>query len=88
MTTDNRRTEISEPGPSNIDERNSSMNQTVLEKALDELESIQMEEQAKNVLVTIINLMINSGDAKAMVRLQRESANSDCSMELLKPKEL
>jgi hypothetical protein len=23
-----------------------------------------------------------------MVRLQRESANSDCSMELLKPKEL
>jgi hypothetical protein len=41
--------------------------QTVLEKSLDELESIQMEDEVKNVLVTIINLMINSWDAKAMV---------------------
>jgi hypothetical protein len=27
-----------------------------------------MEDEVKNVLVTIINLVINSGDAKAMVR--------------------
>jgi hypothetical protein len=39
----------------------------VLEKSLDELECIQMEDEVKNVLVTIINLVINSGDAKAMV---------------------
>jgi hypothetical protein len=35
---------------------------------LDELKSIQMEDEIKNVLVTIISLVINSGDAKAMVR--------------------
>jgi hypothetical protein len=40
----------------------------VLEKSLDELGSIQMEDEVKNVLVTIINLVINSWDAKAMVR--------------------
>jgi hypothetical protein len=34
---------------------------------LDELESIQMEDEVKNVSVTIINLVINFGDAKAMV---------------------
>jgi hypothetical protein len=41
---------------------------SVLEKPLDELESIQMEDAVKNILVTIINLVINSGEAKAMVR--------------------
>jgi hypothetical protein len=40
----------------------------VLEKSLDELESIQMEDEVKNMSVTVINLVINSGDAKAMVR--------------------
>jgi hypothetical protein len=97
MTTDNSRTEISEPSPSNIEKRNSSKNQTVLKKSLDELESIQMEDKVKNVLVMIINLVMNSGDAKAIVRhlwkaveldehhynkIQRESTNLDCSMEL------
>jgi hypothetical protein len=62
----------------------------VLEKSLNELESIQVEDEIKNVLVTIINLVINSGDAKAMVghlweaveldeqhynKIQRESTN-------------
>jgi hypothetical protein len=62
----------------------------MLEKSLDELESIQMEDEVKNVLVTIINSLLNSGDAKAMVRqlwkavevheqhynkIQRESTN-------------
>jgi hypothetical protein len=65
MTTDNIRTQISEPSRSNVENRNSSKDQTVLEKSLDELESIQMEDEVKNVL---INLVINSGDAKAMVR--------------------
>jgi hypothetical protein len=46
--------------------RNSSKDQTMLEKSLDELESIHIEDEVKNVLVTIINLVINSGDAKAM----------------------
>jgi hypothetical protein len=40
----------------------------VLEKSLDELESIQMENEVKNVLVMII-----SGDAKAMVRRLRKA---------------
>jgi hypothetical protein len=62
----------------------------VLEKTLDELESIEMEDEVKNVLVTMTNLMINAGDARAMVRhlwkavelheqhynkIQRESTN-------------
>jgi hypothetical protein len=90
MTTDNSRTQISEPSPNNIEKRNSSKDQTLLEKSLDELETIQMEDEVKNVLVTIINLEINSGDANAMVRhmwkavelreqhydkIQRESSN-------------
>jgi hypothetical protein len=69
----------------------------VLEKTLDELESIQMEDEAKNVPVMIISFVINSGDAKAMVRhlwkavelheqhynkTERESTNSNSSMEL------
>jgi hypothetical protein len=56
MTTDNSRTQIYEPRPDDV------------EKSLDELESIQMEDDVKNILVTIINLMINSGDAKAISR--------------------
>jgi hypothetical protein len=68
MTTDNRRTQISESSPNSAAKRNSSKDQTVLEKSLDELESIQMEDEVKNLLVTIINSVINSGDAKAMVR--------------------
>jgi hypothetical protein len=47
---------------------NSSEDHTVLEKSLDDLESIQMEDEVKNVLVTLINLVVNSGDAKAVVR--------------------
>jgi hypothetical protein len=56
-----------------------------------------MEDEVKNVLVTIINLVINSRDAKAMVshlwkavelhkqhynKIQQESTNYDSSIEL------
>jgi hypothetical protein len=68
MTTDNSRTQISEPSPKKCRERNSSKDQTVLEKSLDQLESVQTEDEDKNVPVTINNLVINSGDSKAMVR--------------------
>lgn len=68
MTTDNSRAQISEPSPSNIEKRNSSKDQTVLEKFLDELEAFQMKDEVKKVLVMIINLVINSRDSKAMVR--------------------
>jgi hypothetical protein len=69
----------------------------VLEESLDVLESIQREDEVKNVLVKIINLVKNSGHAKAMVRhlqnavefheqhyskIKQKSTNSDCSMEL------
>jgi hypothetical protein len=40
----------------------------VLEKYLDELKSIQVEDEVKNVLVTLIKLVINFRDAKSMVR--------------------
>jgi hypothetical protein len=40
----------------------------VLEESLEELESIQTADGVKNVFVTIINLVINSGDVKAIVR--------------------
>jgi hypothetical protein len=71
MTMNNSRTQISEQSPSNVEKRNSSKDQRVLEKSLDELKSIQ--EAEVNVLVMIINLMINSGAAKAMVRhLQKD----------------
>jgi hypothetical protein len=40
----------------------------VLEKSLDELESIQVKDEVKNILVTLMNLTINSGEAKAIVR--------------------
>jgi hypothetical protein len=66
MTTDNNRTQISEASPS--EKRNSSKDPIELEKSLDDLESIQMEDEVKNILVTITNSVINSGDAKAMVR--------------------
>jgi hypothetical protein len=68
MTTDNSRTQISEPSPSNVEKRKNSKYQTVLGKSLDELEFIKMEDGIGKVLVTIINLVINSGDAKTMVR--------------------
>jgi hypothetical protein len=68
MAIDNSINEISEQCPSNVEKMNSSKDQTVLEKSLDELESIQVEDEVKNVLVTIINIVINSGDVKAMVR--------------------
>jgi hypothetical protein len=67
VITDNSRTQISEPRSNKTAKRNSSKEHTVLEKSLDELVSIQMEDEAKNVLVTIINLVINSGDAKSMM---------------------
>jgi hypothetical protein len=68
MTIDNSKTEISETRAKNVEKRNSSKDQTGLEKSLGELESIQVEDEVKSVLVTIINLVINSGDAKATVR--------------------
>jgi ABC-type oligopeptide transport system ATPase subunit len=64
LITDNSMTQISETNSNKTEKRN----QTILEKSLDELEPIQMEDEVKNVLVTIINLVINSGNAKAMVR--------------------
>jgi hypothetical protein len=60
-TMDNSKTEISQTSAKNVERRNSSKDQTVLVKSLDELESIQKEDEVKNVLVTIINLVINSG---------------------------
>jgi hypothetical protein len=90
MITDRSRTEISEPSSNKTEKRHGSKDQTLLEKSFDELESIQMEDEVKNVLVTMINLVINSGDAKAMVghlwkaeelheqhynKIQRESTN-------------
>jgi hypothetical protein len=59
MMTDKSRTQICEPSPSNVEKRNSSKGQIVLEKSLVGLESIQMEDEDKNVLVTIIELVIN-----------------------------
>jgi hypothetical protein len=56
-----------------------------------------VEDELKNLLVTINNLVINSGDAKTTIRnvwkvvkpreqhcnkIQRESTNSDCSLDL------
>jgi hypothetical protein len=66
MITDNSRTQISEPSSNKTEKRNSYKDQRVLENSLDDLESIQMEDEFENVLVTIINLVINSKDAKAM----------------------
>jgi hypothetical protein len=63
MTTDNSRTQIFHPRTNNVEKRNSSKDQTVLEKSLDE-----MEDEVKKVLMTIINLVINSGNAEAMVK--------------------
>jgi hypothetical protein len=70
MTTDNSRTQISEPSPSKVKKRNSSKDQTVVEKSLEELKFLQVEDKVANVLVTRINLVIHviSGDAKAMIR--------------------
>jgi U3 small nucleolar RNA-associated protein 14 len=68
MTTNNSRTQISEPTPSDVEKRNNSKDQAVLEKSLDELEPIQTKDEVKNVLVMIINLVINSGDVEAMIR--------------------
>jgi hypothetical protein len=91
------RAQITEPNPSNVQKRKNTKGQTVLEKSLHELDSIQMEDEVKNVLVTIIKSVINSGDAKTMVRhmwkavelceqhynkINRESTSEDCSMEL------
>jgi hypothetical protein len=70
MTMDNSRTQISEPSPSNIENRNSPKDQTVLQKSLDNLQSTQMEDEVKNILVMIINLVINYGDAKTTVKHQ------------------
>jgi hypothetical protein len=47
MTTDNSRTQISEPSPSDVEKRNSSKDRTLLEKSVDELESIQMEDKSR-----------------------------------------
>jgi hypothetical protein len=55
IITDNNRTPISKPSSNKTEIRNSSKDQTVLAKFLEELESIQMEDGVKNVLVTIIN---------------------------------
>jgi hypothetical protein len=68
MTTNNTKTQISEPNPSNLERMSNSKDQTVLEKSVDELEFIQMEDEVKNILVTINNFMMNSRDVEGMVR--------------------
>jgi hypothetical protein len=87
LITDNSKTQFSDRNSNKTEVRPRSQDQTVLEKSLDELESIQMEDEVKNVLVTIV---IISGDPKAMVghlwkavelheqhynKIQRESTN-------------
>jgi hypothetical protein len=64
MTTDKSRSKLPEPSQSNVEKWNSSKDQKVLEKSFDELEPIRMEDEVKNVLVTIINLVINTGALK------------------------
>jgi hypothetical protein len=68
MITDNSKTQISEPISNKTEKMDSSKDQTVLEKTLEELQYIQMEDEVKNILVAIINLVIKSGDHKAVVR--------------------
>jgi hypothetical protein len=68
MNTNNNGTQISEPSPSSVEKRNSSKHQRALKQSLDELELVQMEDEVKNVLVTIINIVMNSEDAEAIVR--------------------
>jgi hypothetical protein len=53
LTTDDRRTQISEPSPNSVENRKSSEDQTMSDKSLD-------GGQVKSTLVTIINLVINS----------------------------
>jgi hypothetical protein len=67
MITDSSRTQISEPSSNKAEKRDSSKDQTVLEKSSEELE---LEDEVKNVLLTIINLVINSGDAKAVITVE------------------
>jgi hypothetical protein len=67
-TTDKDRTQISEPSLNNVEKSNSSKDQPVLGKSLDELESFQMENEVKNILLKLINLVIYYGEAKPIVR--------------------
>jgi hypothetical protein len=64
MTTDNSRTLISKASPNSVEKRNSSKDHTALQKSLDKLESIQLEDNVKNVLEMIINSVINCRDTK------------------------
>jgi hypothetical protein len=66
MTTYNSRTQISDPSPNNEEKKQFKKDHTVLEKSFDEFGSIQMEDEVKDVLVMIINLVIKSGDAKTI----------------------
>jgi hypothetical protein len=68
MNMDNSRTQISDLSSNKTEKRNNSKDQTALEKSLEGLEFILMEDEFKSVLVTIINLVINAGHAKAMLR--------------------
>jgi hypothetical protein len=47
VITDNKKTQISETSPSSVQKRNSSKDQTDLEKSLDEMESIEMEDKSR-----------------------------------------
>jgi hypothetical protein len=51
MTTNNSRAQISEPSPNNVEKRKISKDQTVLGKYLDDLESIQTDDEVKNVRI-------------------------------------
>jgi hypothetical protein len=68
MIADNSRSQISEQSSKKTEKWNSSKDQAVLKKTLDEFKIFQIEDEDKNVLVMIINLLINSGNAKAVVR--------------------
>jgi hypothetical protein len=95
-TMDESRTQICEPNPNN-ERKERVQRPDIVREILNLLGSIEMEDEVKNELVTIIKLVTNSGKAKAMVRhqwkaieiheqhyskIQRDSTNYDCSLEL------
>jgi hypothetical protein len=65
MITDNSRSEISQPSSNKTEKRDSSEDQGMFEKSLDDFDFFQIKDEVKNVLVTIVK----SGDSKAMVKL-------------------
>lgn len=67
MNMDDRSTQISEPRPTSVEEMNISVGRTVTENSLYELGSIQTDD-VNNVMVTIMNILLSSRDAKSMLK--------------------